>query len=33
MQTICEARYQAFGSAGHARKIVPVSLAKMVERY
>ena len=33
MQTICEARYQAFGSAGHASKIVPVSLDQMVERY
>lgn len=33
MQTICEARYQAFGSAGHARKIKPLPLSAMVKRY
>lgn len=33
MQAICEARYQSFGSAGHAHKIKPISLDKMVERY
>ena len=33
MQAICEARYEAFGSAGHADKIQPISLAKMVGRY
>jgi len=33
MQMICEARYQAFGSAGHASKIKAISLGKMVERY
>lgn len=33
MQAICEARYQSFGSAGHASKIKPISLDKMVERY
>jgi fructose-bisphosphate aldolase class II len=33
MQAICQARYEAFGSAGHAGKIKPIPLAKMVERY
>jgi fructose-bisphosphate aldolase class II len=33
MQAICEARYQEFGTAGHASKIVPVSLETMFERY
>lgn len=33
MQQICQARYEAFGSAGHASKIIPVSLQAMVERY
>ncbi|EEF79780.1 class II fructose-bisphosphate aldolase [Methylophaga thiooxydans] len=33
MQAICQARYEAFGSAGHASKIKPISLGKMVERY
>lgn len=33
MQEICEARYQAFGSAGHASKIKAIPLGKMVERY
>jgi fructose-bisphosphate aldolase class II len=33
MQAICEARYQAFGSAGHADKIKPVSLLNMVKKY
>lgn len=33
MQAICEARYQAFGSAGHADKIKPVSLLDMVKKY
>lgn len=33
MQAICQARYEAFGSAGHAGKIKPISLAGMVERY
>ena len=33
MQAICEARYRAFGSAGHADKIKPVSLLDMVKRY
>jgi fructose-bisphosphate aldolase class II len=33
MQAICEARYEAFGSAGHASKIKAISLSQMVERY
>lgn len=33
MQSICEARYQAFGSAGHASQIRPISLEKMVGYY
>ncbi len=33
MQTICEARYEAFGSAGHASKIKVVPLGEMVGRY
>ncbi|MGK8250294.1 class II fructose-bisphosphate aldolase [Moraxella lacunata] len=33
MKDICVARYEAFGSAGHASKIRPISLEKMVEYY
>lgn len=33
MQDICVQRYQAFGTAGQASKIRPISLEKMVERY
>ena len=33
MQVICQARYEAFGSAGHARKIKVIPLDQMVERY
>ncbi len=33
MQEICVARYEAFGSAGHADKIRPISLEKMVDYY
>jgi len=33
MKDICKARFEAFGSAGQAAKINPVSLEKMVERY
>jgi fructose-bisphosphate aldolase class II len=33
MQQICQSRYEAFGSAGHASKIKPRSLADMVPRY
>ncbi|WP_173910491.1 class II fructose-bisphosphate aldolase [Acinetobacter sp. Marseille-Q1618] len=33
MKDICVARYEAFGTAGNADKIRPISLEKMVERY
>ena len=33
MQAICQARYEAFGSAGHASKITVISLGEMVKRY
>ncbi len=33
MRGICKARYEAFGCAGMASKIAPVSLEKMSERY
>jgi fructose-bisphosphate aldolase class II len=33
MQSICEARYEAFGTAGWASKIKPLSFEKMVARY
>ncbi|WAR45625.1 class II fructose-bisphosphate aldolase [Methylomonas rapida] len=33
MEALCQARYEAFGSAGHAGKIKPVSLAAMAKRY
>lgn len=33
MAALCQARYEAFGSAGHAGKIKPVSLAAMAKRY
>lgn len=33
MQEICVARYEAFGTAGNATKINPISLEKMVNRY
>ena len=33
MKDICKARYEAFGCAGHASKIKPVSLEEMVKRY
>ena len=33
MQIICQARYEAFGSAGHAGKIKVIPLDQMVERY
>jgi fructose-bisphosphate aldolase class II len=33
MKEICKARYEAFGSAGNAAKIKPVSLEKMVSYY
>ena len=33
MKAICKARYEAFGSAGNASKIKPVSLETMFKRY
>lgn len=33
MRTICEARYEAFGTAGHAAKIRAISLEDMYQRY
>ena len=33
MREICQARYEAFGTAGQADKIKPLSLAVMVQRY
>ena len=33
MKDICKARYEAFGTAGNASKIKPVSLEAMVKRY
>ncbi len=33
MKDICKARYEAFGCAGHASKIKPVSLETMFKRY
>lgn len=33
MQTLCQVRYEAFGSAGHARKIKAIPLSKMAKRY
>ena len=33
MQALCQQRYQAFGSAGHASKIKAVSLSEMAKRY
>ncbi|MGZ8239096.1 MAG: class II fructose-bisphosphate aldolase [Methylobacter sp.] len=33
MQELCQARYEAFGSAGHASKIKAIPLREMVKRY
>jgi fructose-bisphosphate aldolase class II len=33
MKDICKARYEAFGTAGNASKIKPLSLEAMVKRY
>jgi fructose-bisphosphate aldolase class II len=33
MQDICVARYEAFGTAGNASKITPLSLDAMFDRY
>jgi fructose-bisphosphate aldolase class II len=33
MKEICKARYEAFGCAGNASKITPISLEKMIDFY
>ncbi len=33
MQTLCQSRYEAFGSAGHASKIKALPLSAMIKRY
>ncbi|HAZ41291.1 MAG TPA: fructose-1,6-bisphosphate aldolase, partial [Methylococcaceae bacterium] len=33
MKQICKDRYEAFGTAGNAGKIKPVTLAEMTDRY
>ncbi len=33
MQALCQSRYQAFGSAGHASKIKVIALSEMAKRY
>jgi fructose-bisphosphate aldolase class II len=33
MQALCQTRYEAFGSAGHASKIKAISLREMFKRY
>ena len=33
MKDICKARYEAFGCAGHASKIKPISLENMIKYY
>ena len=33
MQSLCQSRYEAFGSAGHASKIKPMALSAMLKRY
>jgi fructose-bisphosphate aldolase class II len=33
MQTLCQSRYQAFGSAGHASKIKAIALSEMARIY
>jgi fructose-bisphosphate aldolase, class II len=33
MQTLCQTRYEAFGSAGHASKIKAIPLSEMAKRY
>ncbi|MDD1621175.1 MAG: fructose-bisphosphate aldolase class II [Methylococcaceae bacterium] len=33
MKALCQARYEAFGSAGHADKIKAIPLAEMAQRY
>jgi fructose-bisphosphate aldolase class II len=33
MRDVCIARYEAFGTAGNASKIKPISLEAMYQRY
>ena len=33
MQSVCIQRFDAFGASGHADKITPISLERMVEHY
>jgi fructose-bisphosphate aldolase class II len=33
MRDVCIARYEAFGTAGNASKIKPISLEDMFQRY
>jgi fructose-bisphosphate aldolase class II len=33
MKEICKARYEAFGTAGNASKIIPLNLEVMTARY
>jgi fructose-bisphosphate aldolase class II len=33
MQVLCRARYEAFGSAGHASKLKAIPLSEMAKRY
>ena len=33
MMEICKARFEAFGSAGQASKIKPISIEEMTKRY
>jgi fructose-bisphosphate aldolase class II len=33
MQVLCQSRYEAFGSAGHASKIKAIALREMTKRY
>jgi fructose-bisphosphate aldolase class II len=33
MQSLCESRYEEFGSAGHAGGIKPVPLGEMAKKY
>jgi fructose-bisphosphate aldolase class II len=33
MKTLCQSRYEAFGSAGHANRIKAIPLAEMVKYY
>jgi len=33
MQALCQARYEAFGSAGHASQLKVIPLGEMAKRY